>query len=299
MDLLTCPRCKSVMQKIEEPDITIDRCSECGGTFLDKGELDVLATGMAGEIEVCSVDPEERTDEHAYTECPRAMCEGNKMRKINLLIYSDIIFDYCEKCGGFFLDKGEIEEMNQELVQLTKEKKAEDFREYIDGHLIRKDTISTVTLSTGVTRLVFSGGLPTMGHYLRISVYFKENLGLGLRIFSEKWADKFSKVLGLSKRQDIQIGDKEIDSSFIIQGDHEKEILSLLTDSEVRKNLIGLKEKGIAGDNVTGKLEILDERMVYFKGPYTGTESDDIKEDKTGALNAMLDLAKAIEAYYG
>ena len=51
MDLLTCPRCKSVMHKIEEPDITVDRCSECGGTFLDKGELDVLATGMSGEIE--------------------------------------------------------------------------------------------------------------------------------------------------------------------------------------------------------------------------------------------------------
>ena len=130
MDLLSCPRCKSEMLKIEDPDITIDRCSECGGTFLDKGELDVLATGMAGEIEVCSVDPAERTDEHAYRDCPRAMCEGDEMRKINLLIYTDIIFDYCEKCGGFFLDKGEIKDMNKELVQLTKEKKAEDFREY-------------------------------------------------------------------------------------------------------------------------------------------------------------------------
>ena len=306
MDLLTCPRCKSVMHKIEEPDITVDRCSECGGTFLDKGELDVLATGMSGEIEFCSVDREERTDKHAYIECPKVECEGNRMRKINLLIYSDIIFDHCEKCAGFFLDSGEITEMNQELEQLTPDKEAEEFRNYIDGHLVRKDSVSSVTTTGGsllghdVAGVLLPGhDVATAAHYLKLSVYFKENLGLGLRVFSEKWADKLFKVMGLSKKQDIQIGDDEIDSSFIIQGEHKKEVLALLSDSQVQKNLKKLKGKEITVANAQGKLEILDERIVYTEGPYIGVVSYDITEDETGAIKAMLDFAKAVEAYYG
>ena len=296
MDLLTCPRCKSVMHKIEEPDITVDRCSECGGTFLDKGELDVLATGMSGEIEFCSVDPEERTDKHAYIECPKVECEGNRMRKINLLIYSDIIFDHCEKCAGFFSDSGEITEMNQELEQLTPDKEAEEFRNYIDGYLVRKDSVSSVTTAGG---LLLGNTVATEAHYLKLSVYFKENLGLGLRVFSEKWAGKLFKVMGLSKKQDIQIGDDEIDSSFIIQGEHEKEVLSLLSDSQVQKNLKRLKGKEITVAKAQGKLEILDERIVYTEGPYIEVVSYDITEDETGVIKAMLDFAKAVEAYYG
>ena len=296
MDLLTCPRCKSVMHKIEEPDITVDRCSECGGTFLDKGELDVLATGMSGEIEFCSVDPEERPNKHAYVECPKVECEGNRMRKINLLIYSDIIFDHCEKCAGFFLDSGEITEMNQELEQLTPDKEAEEFRNYIDGYLVRKDSVSSVTTAGG---LLLGNTVATEANYLKLSVYFKENLGLGLRVFSEKWADKLFKVMGLSKKQDIQIGDDEIDSSFIIQGEHEKEVLSLLSDSQVQKNLKRLKGKEITVANAQGKLEILDERIVYTEGPYIEVVSYNITEDETGVIKAMLDFAKAVEAYYG
>jgi Zn-finger nucleic acid-binding protein len=42
MDLLTCPRCESEMDRVKEPDLVVDRCPECGGTFFDKGELDEL-----------------------------------------------------------------------------------------------------------------------------------------------------------------------------------------------------------------------------------------------------------------
>jgi len=39
MDLLKCPNCKSNMNKIKEPDLTIERCESCGGVFLEKGEF--------------------------------------------------------------------------------------------------------------------------------------------------------------------------------------------------------------------------------------------------------------------
>ena len=56
---LTCPGCKSPMETVNEADIKVDRCAHCGGVFLDKDELNVLATGMSGNIEYCSIDDKE------------------------------------------------------------------------------------------------------------------------------------------------------------------------------------------------------------------------------------------------
>ena len=39
---LLCPQDPSPMRSYERNEITIERCSECGGIFLDRGELDRL-----------------------------------------------------------------------------------------------------------------------------------------------------------------------------------------------------------------------------------------------------------------
>ena len=39
---LLCPKDQSPMRSYERNGITIERCSECGGIFLDRGELDRL-----------------------------------------------------------------------------------------------------------------------------------------------------------------------------------------------------------------------------------------------------------------
>ena len=39
---LTCPKCQAPMRSIERSGIIIDRCNECGGMFLDRGELEKL-----------------------------------------------------------------------------------------------------------------------------------------------------------------------------------------------------------------------------------------------------------------
>lgn len=233
MDSLICSSCNSKMDKVKEPDITIDRCSNCGGTFLDKSELDALATGMAGQIEFCSSGTDEQIDKHPYRKCPRPACAGNEMKKVALVVYLDTMFDYCENCGGFFLDRAEIREMNLELEQITKDKVAEEFRGYIDERLVRLDRILDV-MQIGAGGFDF----PTNVNCLRISVYFKNSLDLGLRLYSEKWTDKFVKLIGLSNKQDIQLGDEKLDPLFIIQGTNKREIKSLLSKSEIQKQLI-------------------------------------------------------------
>ncbi len=291
MDSLICSSCNSKMDKIKEPDITIDRCSNCGGTFLDKGELDALATGMAGQIEFCSSGTDEQIDKHPYRKCPRPACAGNEMNKVALLVYLDTMFDYCENCGGFFLDRTEIGEMNLELEQITKDKVVEEFRGYIDQRLVRLDKILDVMQ-------IGAGGfdVPTKVAYLRISVYFKNSLGLGLRLYSEKWTDKFVKLIGLSKKQDIQLGDEKLDPLFIIQGTNKREIKSLLSKSEIQKQLIEVSKKKFKIYAKRGTMEIADKRIIYTEGPYTGDAKYDVKEDRIGVVKAMLNLSNAFES---
>jgi Zn-finger nucleic acid-binding protein len=39
---LNCPKCLVPMRDIERNGVTIERCNECGGIFLDRGELEHL-----------------------------------------------------------------------------------------------------------------------------------------------------------------------------------------------------------------------------------------------------------------
>jgi len=297
MEPIKCPSCQEIMKKIKKPDITIDRCPKCGGTFLDKGELNTLATGMAGDIEMCSLDVLDDIDKktkHPIRNCPKSSCNNNPMKKIDLLVFSDTIFDYCEKCGGFFLDKGEIQDMNLELEKLNKNKVSEEFRDTINDHLVRLDKIAGVVLMSSPVM----PGVTTRAQgvdYLRLSVYFIKPLNLGLRIFSEKWTDKFVKMIGLFNKQDIQIGDEKIDSSFVIQGNDKEKIKSLFSSADLKKALLDFQNKKVKMYVKPGSLEIGDKRLVYTEGPYSGETRYDVKSDRLGIVRDMLNIAKLIE----
>ncbi|MBJ7598821.1 zf-TFIIB domain-containing protein [Candidatus Nephthysia bennettiae] len=44
---LTCPKCQAPMRSYERSGVTVDRCTECGGVFLDRGELERLIDAEA------------------------------------------------------------------------------------------------------------------------------------------------------------------------------------------------------------------------------------------------------------
>ena len=44
---LLCPKCTNTMRQYERNDVIIDQCEECGGLFLDRGELERLAQAEA------------------------------------------------------------------------------------------------------------------------------------------------------------------------------------------------------------------------------------------------------------
>ncbi len=280
------------MDRVKEPDLVVDRCPECGGTFFDKGELDVLVFEVSA-LHLHLFPEPERQDAHSAITCTKPSCGGETMLKKTISDLSEIIFDYCPKCEGIFLDKGEIQEVSQELEPAAKASLDKKTREYIDGHLVVEETVSVAYVGSSSS----SGHLASTGqicYFVRSSIYFEESLGLGLNVFSEKWTDKLFKGIGLSRKQDIQVGDDQIDSRFIIQGTHEEDIISLFSDQSIRKNINLLDEKRLK----KGAFKIFDNKITYSEGPYDHVVGYADIADPEGVREAMLNLVKAVEDCY-
>ena len=291
MGSIICPGCGKTMEKKHEPDLTSDICNYCGGTFLDKGELNDLAIGMEGDIEFCSIDNDPHKDKFPNRMCPR--CNKQAMRKINLLRLSDIIFDFCPKCEGLFLDKIEIELMNNELRVLSGDGIDAEIRKHINDHLLRVDKIIGATLIANPKMAGEIGATETTT--FRISLYYKKPLGMGLRITKEPWTIRFIKFFGFFDAQDIEVGNSKIDNSFIIQGNDIVGIKNLLGSQELQNDLLEFISAKPQIHLVPGTLEVLDSCLVYTEGPYTGKFSVNIHESSKEIIEKLQNILLKIE----
>jgi Zn-finger nucleic acid-binding protein len=115
----TCPRCETPMQTIQMDDVEVEHCSSCGGICLDYGELDELAEGMTGSLEYSTItdDRLETKDGQLVIACPKCAVSP-AMRKIEFLGVGDIVLDRCDSCGVLWLDKNELDQINQRVSEL-------------------------------------------------------------------------------------------------------------------------------------------------------------------------------------
>ncbi len=90
------------MALVEIQSIEIDRCPNCGGIALDKGESEVIdGLGLASVIEGGVAAPANDRDTTARChECARDM--------IALRGAGDVEYDWCDGCERLFFDRGEL-----------------------------------------------------------------------------------------------------------------------------------------------------------------------------------------------
>lgn len=64
---LRCPKDQTAMRSIERNGVTVERCPECGGIFLDRGELERLieAEGMYADRDAQAAGARD-ADDRAY-----------------------------------------------------------------------------------------------------------------------------------------------------------------------------------------------------------------------------------------
>jgi len=125
---MDCPVCKNAMITLELADVEIDHCTDCGGIWLDAGELEQLL----GEPVLSRVEGQEKAKQlldsfkvdHSSTEKPRKcpICD-KKMQKI--IVGSSrpaVLIDKCRRGDGLWFDKGELNNIVNK-AQLDKDNK--------------------------------------------------------------------------------------------------------------------------------------------------------------------------------
>ena len=117
---MDCPVCKNAMITLELQEVEIDHCIDCGGIWLDAGELEILLGEPAKARHLLGSFKTGKTSTEQQRKCPICM---KKMRKI--IVGSSkpvLLIDKCRRADGLWFDKGELQDIF-DRAQLDKDNK--------------------------------------------------------------------------------------------------------------------------------------------------------------------------------
>jgi len=98
-----CPNCRSTLVTFELESIETDHCVECGGTWLDAGELERIVESAGGDpAPLRALLEAEKGEKHGRRTCVR--CRA----KLRLARVRGVEVDRCPHGHGIWFDKGEI-----------------------------------------------------------------------------------------------------------------------------------------------------------------------------------------------
>ncbi|MCB9847659.1 MAG: zf-TFIIB domain-containing protein [Phycisphaeraceae bacterium] len=113
---INCPKCQQMMTQITVDDgIVVDRCSNCGGLFLDVFEKEYLAKAKQRAIDIDLETGRDAgaTDEIHVISCPR---DQSRMIHIQALENHKVGIETCTICGAVFLDAGELKQLTRKSL---------------------------------------------------------------------------------------------------------------------------------------------------------------------------------------
>jgi uncharacterized protein len=107
---LCCVKCTSVLDKARFDEVEVDLCPACGGLWLDHGEIERIVRKMQSELDRLRrlLTPSSRRPPAVPSEVQLA-CPACTARMKEVMLGS-VHIEFCPRCKGFFLDRGEIDE---------------------------------------------------------------------------------------------------------------------------------------------------------------------------------------------
>jgi Zn-finger nucleic acid-binding protein len=106
---MDCPDCKNAMITLELEDVEIDYCTNCGGIWLDAGELELLLNDPGKAKRLLDSFRIDSASTERLKKCP--ICD-RKMQKI--IVGSSkpvLLIDKCRRGDGLWFDKGELQDI--------------------------------------------------------------------------------------------------------------------------------------------------------------------------------------------
>ena len=103
---MICPACKNTMIILEHDKIEIDHCLNCGGVWLDSGELELILDDAqkAEQLPAAIAAHSHRASPRKCPICRKRMQEA-KVDGAG----AQIVLDQCPKGHGWWFDKGELQ----------------------------------------------------------------------------------------------------------------------------------------------------------------------------------------------
>lgn len=113
---MNCPACGVELKRIEHAGAHLDTCPDCAGIWFDEDEIlqvQAVQDGLRSLDEKVQPSGFERV-EGPYRLCP--VCNW-PLVKYRYLYTSNVELDGCEKCGGCWVDNGELGAMQEFLFR--------------------------------------------------------------------------------------------------------------------------------------------------------------------------------------
>ncbi|MFL5272541.1 MAG: zf-TFIIB domain-containing protein [Anaeromyxobacteraceae bacterium] len=107
---MDCPRCSVEMTEIPTDDSSLQRCSNCGGLWVDVADLNRIL--LHGNLPVLSavggyVNPDEIAGMCPACNVDLVAVEGGEKRSLH--------YDTCESCGGIWLEGPDQDEIAEKI----------------------------------------------------------------------------------------------------------------------------------------------------------------------------------------
>ena len=112
---MKCLRCETVELEIQPrgqgKDIfEIDVCPSCRGLWLDAKELAKIDDNFFVDVEQMTLERAAAAADDRDLSCPR--CDGApRLDKVHPREFEGLVIDTCPACRGFWLDRGELEKV--------------------------------------------------------------------------------------------------------------------------------------------------------------------------------------------
>jgi len=117
---MDCPVCKNAMITLQLEEVEIDFCGDCGGIWLDSGELELLLGDSQQAERLLNSFKIDTSSAEKTRKCPICL---KKMQKIIVgPATPPLVIDKCRRGDGLWFDKGELQDI-LEKAQLDEDSK--------------------------------------------------------------------------------------------------------------------------------------------------------------------------------
>jgi Zn-finger nucleic acid-binding protein len=106
---MDCPTCRNAMITLELTDVEVDYCTNCGGIWLDSGELELLLDDPVRARRLLDSFQRSASATERPRKCP--ICDKSMEKVVVGRSDPPLLIDRCPRSDGLWFDKGELQDI--------------------------------------------------------------------------------------------------------------------------------------------------------------------------------------------